>query len=58
MAKLTDRDRENVVEMYKKGMDMRSIAEVFGVTCGTISITLKRLGVKARRSGRRFFHID
>lgn len=58
MAKLTDADRETIVKWYQEGMDMRSIAKEFGVSFPTISHTLKKMGVKARRSGRRFFHID
>lgn len=58
MGKLTDADRKTIAKWYQDGMDMRSIAKEFGVTFPTISLTLKRMGIKARRSGRRFFHIN
>lgn len=52
MPVLTDDDRRKIVDHYQEGMDMRSIAEAFGVSFSTISITLKKMGVKARRAGR------
>ena len=58
MGKLTDADRITIVKWYQDGMDMRSIAKEFGVTFPTISLTLRKMGIKARRSGRRFFHIN
>ncbi len=58
MGKLTDADRKTIVKWYQEGMDMRSIAKEFGVTFPTIALTLKKMGVKARRSGTRFFHIN
>ncbi len=58
MTKLTDSDREKIAKLYREGLDQRALAKLFGVTAGTICNSLKKVGVKARRSGRRFFHID
>ncbi len=57
-AKLTDSDREKIAKLYREGLDQRALAKLSGVTAGTICNSLKKMGVKARRSGRRFFHID
>lgn len=58
LAKLTDSDQEEIAKLCRKGMDQWAIAKLFGVTAGTICVSLKKMGVRTRRPGRRFFQID
>ena len=45
--------KEQVLEAYENGATLRQIAEVHGVSAGTVRNCLVELGIKLRSRGRR-----
>ena len=50
--------RQEVAARYLSGQDMRTIGSALGISAGTVSHTLPKVGVQARRAGRPFRHIE
>lgn len=52
MRKLT-KEAPLVIHAYQQGKDLRSVAQAFGVSAGTVRNILKRHGVPLRSRGRK-----
>ena len=52
--RITERDRDRMVELYERGMDSRGVAAELGVAKSTVLRTLKARGVDVRPWGVKY----